>query len=327
MEIINNIINLSLRTNRYFNTSNVCFLDIETTGLNRNMNSIYLIGVLFFDENSKSWILKQYFANNLDKEKNILEEFLSVFSSFDKIITYNGDSFDIPFIEKRLEYYDIKYDFDKNSSYDLYQVIRQNRYFLNLANLKLKTVELSLGIEREDKYSGKDCIEFYFDYINSKNYLLKDNILKHNYDDLVNMLDTIKILDVLDNKKSIIFKYQDVNKKFTINDLEISGDMLNINGILNEKLKKNIKYYDNNHSIVSEDFYNLNICIEFNKGYISQEEQCLYVDISDFNYLENIEDTTGYNLPSNILILMIEKKYLLDNIKNLLKEILENIII
>lgn len=325
MEIINNIINHPLRINRYFNTSNVCFLDIETTGLNRNKNIIYLIGVLFFDINSESWVLKQYFANSIDKEKNLLEGFLTAFSSFDKIITYNGNNFDIPFIEKRLEYYDIQFDFDKNSSYDLYQVIKKNRCFLNLANLKLKTIELSLGLEREDKYSGKDCIEFYFDYISSKNYLLKANILKHNYDDLVNMLDTIKILDVLDNKKSVIFKYQDANRKFTINNMEISGDMLNINGILKEKLVKNIKYYDNNHSIVSEDFYNLNICIEFNKGYISQEEQCLYVDISDFNFHENIEDTTGYNLPSNILILMIEKKYMLDNIKNLIKNILENI--
>ena len=156
--------------------------------------------------------------------------------------------------------------------------------------------------------------------------MLKKDILKHNYDDLVHMLDIISILDVLDDKKSFIFNIKQENIKFTIDNIKLSGDMLNINGTVNNKLENNIKYYGNSHSVVSEDFCNFNIGIEFCKGYISQEKQCIYADLSDFHYLGNIEDASGYKLPSNILVLMIEKKYVLENIKNLLKNIFENII-
>ncbi len=326
MENIRNIISHSLNSEKYFDKNNVCFIDIETTGLNRNNSMIYLIGILYYDPNGNNWILNQYFANTMNEEQDLLEQFIDKISKFDIIVTFNGESFDLPFIEHRLNKYGINYVFDKNKSFDLYQIVKKNRYFLDLPNLKLKTIELSLGFIREDKYSGRDCIGFYYDYISSKNRLLKENILKHNYDDLVNMLDVIKILDVLDEKKSFFINFNNANMKFTIYDIQLSGDMININGNLDSLLENNIKYYSENYSITTDDFHDFTISIEFKRGFITKEEQCIYIDSHEIEEFENIKDATVYKIREGILILMVEKKYCIDNIKNIIKEIFKKIL-
>lgn len=324
METISNIISHSLNINKYFENEKICFLDIETTGLNRSKNMIYLIGILYLD--NSTWTLKQYFANTMEKEKDLLIKFISDISTFDKLITYNGDSFDLPFIDHRLKYHKLDYCIDKVKSFDIYRIIKNNRNYLDLENLKLKTIERSLGFHREDIYSGLDCIGFYYDYINSNNKSMKDNILKHNYDDLIHMLDIMVILDIIDDRKSFYLEIQNSSIKFLIEDIRISGDMITIIGILDKLLDTNIKHFDKNYSIVTEDLHKFIISIEYKQGYVTKEKKCMYINLSDLLIITGLKDSTEYNLPSNILTLMVEKKYSIENTKNLLKEILINIL-
>lgn len=277
----------------------------------------YLIGVLFPIPDSNSWILKQYFANDMDKEKELLERFIDNIGLYDNIITYNGDSFDLPFINHRLDHYGIKSFVNMSKSFDLYRIIRKNKQYLSLPNLKLKTIEESLGYFREDIYSGFDCIGFYYKYINSKNLELKDNILKHNYDDLVNMLDIIEILDVLDEKKSVFVNFKDFSRRFKIDDIQIIGDMINIVGSINLALEQDMSYYSSNYNITTESLNSFSISMEFKEGYITKEEKCIYIDLLDYPNL-NLEDNIHTNLPDNIFVLIIEKQYCLHNIKDLL---------
>lgn len=301
-------------------------MDIETTGLSRKNNMIYLIGLLYQDVNSNRWILKQYFSNSMDKEKYILKEFIQDISRFDKIITYNGDAFDLPFINYRLDYYKINTFIDLSKSYDLYRIIRQNKHFLDLENLKLKTIEESLGFYRKDIYSGFDCIGFYNNYIRSQDQVLKDRILKHNYDDLVHMLDIIIILDVLDEKKSFQVKYNDFIRKLTVDNIEILGDMIDITGTIDFPLEKDIKYYGHNYNVITEGLKLFRVSIEFREGYITEEDKCIYIDLLNFKSLR-LQDHTNYSLPDNIFILMIEGKYIIHNLKNLLSKLFQNLII
>lgn len=324
MEIINDYISHQLDINKYFQNDNICFMDIETTGFSRKKNIIYLIGVLSFDSNKEAWHLRQFFANSMDKERDVLKEFINSISSYDKVITYNGDAFDIPFIDSRLNYHNIDYLFDRSKSFDLYQLIRANRQYLNLPDLKLKTVEKSLGFHREDIYSGGDCIGFYYDYIKRRNILLKDRILKHNYDDLAHMLDIISILDVIEDSKSIRLGG---NNTFNIDSISIVGDMLDIHGYFANQLLFNIKHYDNSYSIVSSSSSHSKISIELKKGYVSESEQCYYVDLNEFDALDDLRDTSGYQIPSHFIVLTVEKSYLMDNIKNILAALLNKIIL
>src|SRR5690554_1075125 len=99
MEIIKHTIDEQIIFPRALNQisdKKVCFLDIETTGFSRKFNQIILIGFLYFD-NSKTEVI-QIFAGNKKDEKNLLSEFVKYISNFEVIITFNGDAFDIPFI-------------------------------------------------------------------------------------------------------------------------------------------------------------------------------------------------------------------------------------
>lgn len=288
---------------------------------------IYLIGLLYKDPSSNTWILKQYFANSMDREKELLEKFMYDLSFFDKIITYNGDSFDLPFIEHRLEYYRLQDPLiSREKSFDLYRIIRENQDFLDLENLKLKTIEESLGFFREDIYSGYDCIGFYYEYLNSKDRGLKEKILRHNYDDLVHMLDIITILDVLDKKKSFHIQYGDSSRSFQIRDIQFIGDMMNIRGSIDLPLEKDIKYYAPTYNITTSGLDSFKISMEYKEGYISQEEKSIYIDLLDFQPFK-LRDKTDYQLPENIFLLRIEKKYLLDNLHHLFSQIFQTIII
>lgn len=320
MTNINEKISHPLNINHYFDKEHICFFDIETTGLNRNKNMIYLIGILYFDIHTNNWILEQYFADNLDKEIDILNHFLAKITNFDVLITYNGNSFDIPFIEHRLKYHNMDYTIKKDKSFDLYQLIRKNKAFLPLENLKLKTIEEYLGFHREDKYTGYDCIKFYYDYIKSHKKYLKDDILKHNYDDLVHMLDVISIIDVLDTRKSFNLDFDGSSIKFTFDDIQTTKELMIIEGKLDKKLSNNIKHFDKHFQLVTKDFDSFSFSIGFKRGYVSDNEIGSYIDTLNFPMLD-INDSTNYSLPSNIYILMVDKKYCVDNLKNIVKAI------
>lgn len=325
MEIIFNNLHHNLNINKYFNNLNSCFIDIETTGLDRNKQIIYLIGLLFYDDSNNTWTLKQYFANNKSSEKTLLQNFMMDISSFDNLISYNGDNFDIPFINHRLKTHGLDEFIPKSKSYDLYKVIKSNKDYLNLENLKLKTVERSLGYYREDKYSGFECIRFYYEYIKNKDNLLKEKILKHNSDDLFYMLDIIQILDVIKERKTIYLTSNKSMVNFIIDTLDIKENILYVSGSISTPLKNNIKFFSNSYNIYTEDLKNFKIKIDIRYGYVSKDEKCAYIDSLDYPNFK-LYSSSKYNIPPNIFILKVEKELYLDNIKLLLKNIIEDII-
>ena len=79
-----------------FDVSEHVFLDIETTGLSAKNSICYLIGLAYYKD--KSFECTQLFADTPDDEPVILQELLSYISRFKAIVTYNGDTFDIPYI-------------------------------------------------------------------------------------------------------------------------------------------------------------------------------------------------------------------------------------
>ena len=310
MEIISTKLNHKLKIDHYFKGLNSCFIDIETTGLDRNRQIIYLIGLLFYDEEKSCWVLNQYFSKSKNTEKLLLESFLEDLSNFNNIITYNGENFDLPFINHRSSLYNIDYRISLDKSYDLYRLIRRNRDFLSLENLQLKTVEKSLGYHREDIYSGYDCIAFYNDYLETKNPILKERVLSHNRDDLFYMLDIIEIIDLIDSKK-----------KITIDRIQIEKDLLYIHGSFNYPLRENIKFFSNKYNINTSNYKDLKLSIDINYGYVAKDEKALYLDGMDYPDF-NLYNSSKYKIPSNIFILKVEDELYLDNIKLIIREIL-----
>lgn len=323
MEVIINKIEHSLELENYIK-GNSCFLDIETTGLSRDRNMIYLIGILFFNEKDNKWILRQYFANSTDQELDLLNTFIDDISLFDNLINYNGDSFDLPFINHRLKLLGSNKRINRDKSFDLYRLIRQNKSFLNLENLKLKTIEEYLGFYRDDLYTGFQCISFYKDYIKSKDPNLKSKVLKHNHDDLVYMLDVITILDVLNSKKSINIRIYNKTYKFIIDNLLLEKNILKLNGYIESNIPFDIKIYEMYYNITTNNRNHFNFQLDISKGFIEEEIIASYIDLNKFDFLD-ISCSYGelYSIPSNIFLISVDNNPIINNIKLLFSNLIK----
>ncbi len=300
--------------------SNICFIDIETTGLSRQYNSIYLIGLLYFEDDT--WKLVQIFADSLDEEEKVLRSFLNLISKFNKIITYNGDSFDIPFINYRLKKYHIQGKIYEEISMDLYKIVKNNKHYLNIENLKLKTLERYLGIFREDIYNGKDCIEFYLEYTRTKDYELEERVLKHNFDDLYYMPDIIQILHIINEKKALKIDYENFELSLLLHDINIKGDLFKLSGTSNKQIK--LIYYHNSYKLAFSEDTTFELIIEVQKGLVTPDTIGIYVDKNNLNLSNDLIDSTIYSVPSNIILIQVNKELFIDNIMGVLKEIVLN---
>ena len=78
---------------------NICFFDIETTGLSAAVSSLYLIGTITFENNE--WVLNQWFADDYVSEVRLLQAFSEFSEKYEWIAHYNGATFDIPYLEKK----------------------------------------------------------------------------------------------------------------------------------------------------------------------------------------------------------------------------------
>ncbi len=327
MERHDYLINTKFNKSKYFHDKNICFLDIETTGLSRKFNQIYLIGLIYFNHKNKNWYLSQFFANNIDEERILLEQVNKFISNFNLLITYNGDNFDIPFIKHRSKTHKINNTISNIDSFDIYRKIKKYDPYLPFDNLKLKTIEENLNIFREDKYTGKDCINFYYEYSNTKDNILKNKILKHNFDDLYYLLDIMQIFDMIQNIKSLYIEYNDKIISIEIDEIKIFGDIMSIYcNTLIEKPDMNLIYFGDSFNIIQKDKNHMIIKLEVNEGFITPTKKCLFINKSKLPPNIHLEDMTEYMLPEDVFILKIENKYQMKNIKKLIKQLIFHIL-
>ena len=234
-----NLTPLSTLTN-LVSRDDTLFFDIETTGLSRQKNIIYLIGIGHYTINGLHIV--QWFAQNENEESLILNEFLDYASSFPCLVNYNGKSFDIPFTCERLAKYNLTMpDFD---SIDIYTIIKPLKKMLSLDDITQKGVERFLNIKREDKYSGGELIYEYKSY--AKHYLTCDTnnansnlplkleetlrkLITHNKEDVLNMhyiTEILKYNELLDASLQYVSydakEYKDYNGCVN-NELLLSG--------------------------------------------------------------------------------------------------------
>ena len=200
----------------------VLFFDIETTGLSARSAGLYLIGVLTYTD--KNWTLLQYFCENVADEPAVLQAFFDLLRTKKILISYNGDGFDIPFLRHMVEQYGLHaprphhstaprdrvdcldtdsstiadtrplYSFDTVESFDLFKKFRPLKCLLGLPDLKLKSCERFLGIDREDRFTGGELIEVYFEWQKTKTPALLDTLLLHNAEDIANLPNLLPLL-------------------------------------------------------------------------------------------------------------------------------------
>lgn len=173
------------------------FFDIETTGFSPSNAQVYLIGALSHTE-EEGWVLRQWFAERLSDEEELLRSFFSFAASFKTLIHYNGDSFDLPFLAQCAAQYGIEAPFAGLSSLDLYRAVRPFRKLLGTERLNQKSMERFLGLERLDRYTGGELISVYEAYTVTGEAALRHNLLLHNEEDLTGLPVLLSLLSYHD---------------------------------------------------------------------------------------------------------------------------------
>lgn len=187
------------------------FFDIETTGFSGDYSTLYLIGCVYYKDGA--WNLIQWFADTLDSEKEVLMTFFEFLKNYTKVIHFNGDRFDIPYLLKRCQAYSLPYDFSAVESLDIYRKIRPYRSLLGLTSMKQKAIEEFLKVERKDLYNGGQLIEVYKDYLITHETFLFNLLILHNEDDLKGMPLILPILSYPDFLEHEFYLYHQERKQ------------------------------------------------------------------------------------------------------------------
>ncbi len=167
------------------NRDNTLFFDIETTGFSPSSSALYLIGCAYYEDNSLT--LRQWFCDTPGSELQIIKAFMEFIHNFSNIIHYNGSGFDIPYIIKKCQLYNIPCDMSGIRSIDIYKLIAPLKKIIKSENLKQKSIESFLGIDRQDEYDGGKLIKVYNTYLKNHDDELLRLLLLHNHDDVLGM--------------------------------------------------------------------------------------------------------------------------------------------
>lgn len=225
MKIIEKTLNLknTYDLSRHFAGKNPIFIDIETTGLSPERSHTYLIGCIHPLEAGR-WHFIQWLAESPLEERRILEAAVSYVKDFSPLVHFNGDRFDLPYLQFRCEEKGIESDFTARESFDLYKQIKLCRNLCALPNCKQKTIEYFLGIGREDQYDGGRLIPVYHQYVKEGGDDLLHLLLIHNEEDVIGMtrlLPMLEYVDLLNGSTAILSGLPEI-----ISDSEAEGELL-----------------------------------------------------------------------------------------------------
>lgn len=167
-------------------TDSFLFFDIETTGFSKDNTILYLIGCGYFIENGFQFI--QWFNDDGTSEEEILLAFHDILKQKDwQLVTFNGNSFDIPYLNRHYELNELPCDIESFPSLDFYQFLKPFQSLFQMTHGKQKDWEHFLELYREDTYDGGQLIAVYKEYLMNKEEALLHNLLLHNEEDLLGM--------------------------------------------------------------------------------------------------------------------------------------------
>jgi uncharacterized protein YprB with RNaseH-like and TPR domain len=292
------------------------FIDIETTGLSKIYSDIISITLLVYKDDK--FRIYQIFCQNKSDQPQTLKYLKDLMKSKKYIITYNGNSFDIPFLAEKSKQFGTGLDFESLTKIDLYLLMKKLKYKINIVDLKLKTVEEYFCIERNDTIGGMDVVTLYEAYKLEPRKEFSDLILLHNYEDVNN-------LPLVMN--NIFALYDDV---IYLRNLIVT---INYDGL---SIKKNlIQCNFNVITAIDKDFINHSINYDM---ILSVDNQTLVINIplhtykdetiGEFYYLDNneyeLKTYTGLKgIKRNLIPIRINDKIYIDNIKSIVRKILE----
>lgn len=197
-----NLLNIQRNVFSDYDMMGVAYFDIETTGFDKEEDSIVLISLGGFIDD-KNFSVKQYFAECLEDEAEVLFNFAIDIKKYNRWCSYNGIAFDEPFIKRRMEKHNVCFE-PLQQHIDLYRLIRPYYKQLGMERCNLKSVERHIGIQREDKIDGGISVDLYKEFLATNEQALKDTIMLHNYEDVLNLPMIHEFIFKVENNHNLI---------------------------------------------------------------------------------------------------------------------------
>jgi uncharacterized protein YprB with RNaseH-like and TPR domain len=148
------------------------YLDIETTGFSSHCADLTVVGVSLVRAGQHQF--GQLFGGQITADG-----VLGLLEGAERIYTYNGHRFDLPFIKSSLGLDLQKYYPHTDLMYDCWR-----------RHLKggLKVVEVRLGIQRQlPGVNGFMAVKLWWDYVNNHNVEALRTLLEYNREDVMNL--------------------------------------------------------------------------------------------------------------------------------------------
>ncbi len=173
--------------------SDAIFVDLETTGL--SCSPLFLIGIMTWDDGEL--VVRQFLARDYSEERATIARFASTFRDRKLLVTFNGKSFDMPYVRMRAATTQVDVPEDP-AHFDLLHVCRR-AWKDSLPDCKLQTLETHIC--RRPRYGdipGDRIPEAYHAFVRSGDAREMINILHHNMLDIVTMADLMVRLPPVD---------------------------------------------------------------------------------------------------------------------------------
>lgn len=270
-------------------------LSIITTGIDRNKNRIFLAN-LYDGEN-----LKQYkFPEDKEDFENDIRDL--------KVITYNGGSFDIPFLKAN--------GISVSENFDLYSFFKSYK-LLGLQSLKFKDVYKFFTSKETDELEARDAVKLIKEYEKNNDEDSLKSILEHGERHIKNLYKLYGEVEKDLIKKELELEVYNKNIKMTPYSFKKEGDYFDIELVnMGEYINMNLDY--DCFSLFSKDS---NYILRFKtiKGYLDQNTigTCVITDLE-------LKDEDFPMLNKNLYPVVVDEVKI-DNVKRLAVEAIESV--
>jgi hypothetical protein len=165
------------------------FLDLETCGLSNA--PVFLAGTMHW--NGSDYVVRQYFARDYSEEPALVDELTRFLAGFETVITYNGKSYDVPFLGDRAALHHVPFARPARHL-DLVHHARR-RWSGVLPNCRLVTVEWHVrNVRRVGDVPGSEVPELYHDFVKYGAPHRLIPVFHHNLLDVITMDEILRAL-------------------------------------------------------------------------------------------------------------------------------------
>ncbi len=162
------------------------YIDTETTGLSGGSGTLaFLVGIAVVDDRAIE--LTQFLLTCFGAEAALLKRVVETLSPDDRLVSYNGKSYDVPLLITRFRMQGMAPPFAELPHLDLLHPVRR-LFSSRWADCRLTSLEQNLlGFSRVDDLPGSEAPAAWFSYLRLGHSTQLVKVVEHNRQDIISL--------------------------------------------------------------------------------------------------------------------------------------------